>query len=157
MMLDRAFATSRVDRKRLRRRLSIVCPDHTGGAIMVMIACALAALLLLIAASRAEETDVSIAEYLGVRETVTERWQTIHMSKEATITVWFERPDPMELGDDISFYSTFEGCYRENFTYDWQYSSDGVYWTSFGSSARKNTTYSAMLAGQQVRLEAAWR
>ena len=80
-------------------------------------------------------------------------WQTIRFNNGQKITVIFEYPEPMELGDEISFYCEFEGCRKEQFNYCWQYSGNGVWWTNFGSKARLNTTYSPMLAGKYIRLE----
>ena len=78
--------------------------------------------------------------------------QTIKVGYDKYIKVIYECPENMELGDDISFYCEFIGCQKDDFNYTWQYSHDGTYWTNFGSHPRKNTTYSAMLAGKYIRL-----
>lgn len=148
-MLDKFHRPTKADKRRISRRAKRVCGCYTGRAIAILIICALIVWCMCIQVARGEDVEVYLPDS---RPTVTDLWQTIHPDKDATITVWFEHPDPMELGDDISFYCTFEGCHRDNFNYTWQYSGDGTYWTNFGSKPRKNTTYSDMLAGQQIRL-----
>lgn len=80
-------------------------------------------------------------------------WQTIQLSRLEKITVMYEYPEDMQLGDEISFYCEFQGCYEEDFEYTWQYSYNGIYWTNFGSKSRLDTTYCNMLAGCYVKLE----
>lgn len=82
-------------------------------------------------------------------------WQTIQLSRVEKITVIYEYPEDMQLGDDISFYCKFDGCYEEDFNYTWQYSYNGIWWTNFGSKSRLDTTYCDMLAGKYVKLEVA--
>lgn len=80
-------------------------------------------------------------------------WQTITPYRGATIHVYCVQPEEPKFGDEIVFYCEFEGCGKEEFTYDWQYSDDGVYWTSFGSGrARRCFPLSETTAGKQVRL-----
>ena len=79
-------------------------------------------------------------------------WQTIQLSRLEKITVMYEYPEDMQLGDEISFYCEFDGCYEEDFNYTWQYSYNGIWWTNFGSKSRLDTTYCNMLAGKYVRL-----
>lgn len=143
-----------IRKRRLRGRMKDMLQDYTCLAALLLIAVIVIGVVLGLGLAHAEEDpEVYLSE---PRPTVTELWQTIHPDKDATITVWFEHPDPMEWGDDISFYCTFEGCHRDNFTYTWQY-SNSTYWTNFGSKPRKNTTYSDMLAGQHIRLEVEWK
>lgn len=80
-------------------------------------------------------------------------WQTIQLSRLEKITVIYEYPEDMKLGDEISFYCEFEGCYEEDFNYTWQYSYNKIWWTNFGSKSRLDTVYCNMLAGNYVRLE----
>lgn len=134
-------------------RTRIATGTYAGHIIASLILIALVLMWICTLAHAEGDVEVYLPES---RPTVTELWQTIYPDKDATITVWFEHADPMEIGDDISFYCTFEGCHRDNFTYTWQY-GDGTYWTSFGSKPRKNTTYSDMLAGQQIRLVVEWK
>lgn len=145
----------RGDRRRLRRMLSGLCPNYTGWVALLIILVTMMTFFCIIQIAGAEEQEVNLPG-LDTRPTVTEAWQTIQPSKEATITVYWEHPDPLEVGDSISFYCSFEGCNRDEFTYDWQYGGAGR-WTSFGSMPRKNATYSSMLAGQQVRLVVSWK
>ena len=80
-------------------------------------------------------------------------WQTIQLSRAEKITVIYEYPENMQLGDEISFYCEFEGCCEEDFNYTWQYSYNKIWWTNFGSQPRLDTTYCNMLAGKYVKLE----
>lgn len=80
-------------------------------------------------------------------------WQTIQLSRLEKITVIYEYPEDMKLGDEISFYCKFDGCYESDFNYTWQYSHNGIWWTNFGSKSRLDTIYCNMLAGNYVRLE----
>ena len=79
-------------------------------------------------------------------------WQTINVGYNQYIKVIYEYPENMELGDEISFYCEFQGCSEDDFNYTWQYSGTGKYWTNFGNGPRKDTEYSAMLAGKYIRL-----
>lgn len=92
----------------------------------------------------------SLAIRLANAETMV--WQTIQLSRVEQITVIYEYPSNMELGDEISFYCKFKECSEEDFNYTWQYSGDGKYWTNFGSKSRLDTIYCNMLAGCYVRL-----
>lgn len=101
-------------------------------------------------------TSVAIAETVEqepVAEQKTMVWQTIKFYNGEKITVIFEYPDPMNLGDEISFYCEYYNCEEDDFKYTWQYSADCMWWTNFGSHSRLDTTYCDMLAGKYIRLE----
>ena len=93
----------------------------------------------------------SLANKLANAETMV--WQTIQLSRLEKITVIYEYPEDMHLGDEISFYCKFDGCYESDFNYTWQYSYNGIWWTNFGSKSRLDTIYCNMLAGNYVKLE----
>ncbi len=81
-------------------------------------------------------------------------WMTITPYKGAKIRVYYlQPPGEPRWGDEVTFYCEFDGCDKDEFTYDWQYSKDGVYWTSFGSGRpRRCFQLSEATAGAQVRL-----
>lgn len=110
-------------------------------AVIKFIACILCVIIIIF----------SLTMQLASAETMV--WQTIQLSRLEKITVFYEYPEDMQLGDEISFYCKFDGCYESDFNYTWQYSYNGIWWTNFGSKSRLNTTYCNMLAGCYVRLE----
>ena len=78
-------------------------------------------------------TSVAIAETVEqepVAEQKTMVWQTIKFYNGEKITVIFEYPDPMNLGDEISFYCEYYNCEEDDFKYTWQYSADCMWWTN---------------------------
>lgn len=80
-------------------------------------------------------------------------WQTLTPRKGATISVYCVQPENPQFGEEVVFYCEFSGCAKEEFTYDWQYSEDRVYWTSFGSGRpRRCFPLSETTAGKYVRL-----